>query len=106
MDEETHRGARACMCVTDSISNRQQGLLAGQRLPDYAGEETGCCLIGLAWPDADGRQSDADALEKTSPSVVCKQQFADCFLRPIGRERGQVKVVRNRTRKRRAIDRD
>src|SRR5262249_20436851 len=80
MDKKAHRGARACVRVTDSVRNRQQGLMAGQRFPDDAREETGCRLIGLSRPHADGRQPDADAFEKTSARVVCKQQFTDCFL--------------------------
>src|SRR5215831_8308299 len=61
VNEEAHRGARACMGVHHRFRHRQHGFEARERLADDAGEESRRRFVGLARPHHDARQADADA---------------------------------------------
>ena len=94
------------MPMPHAVLDRQHGLLAVKRLADDRGEEAGCRLVGLARPHHDGRQPDADAVEKAAAGVIGEQQLDDGLLGAVGGERREVKVVGDRFRKRRAEHRD
>src|SRR5438132_11813883 len=68
--EKADRGARARMGVHHRLRNRQHGFEARQRLADDPGEETGSRLVGLARPNHDTRQANADAVAEAAPGVV------------------------------------
>ena len=106
MDEEADRRARAGVGMAHAVGDRQHRLLAGQRLADDAGEKAGRRLVGFARPHADGRQANADAVEKAAARIVGEQQFADRLLGAVGGERRQMKIVRYRVGERRAEHRD
>ena len=106
MNEKADRRPRAGMRMTDRIGDRQDRFHTRQRLTDDAGEETRRRLVGFARAYADGRQANADALEKAAPRVIGQQQFADRLLRAVGCEWRQREIDRDRVGKRRAVDRD
>ena len=84
------------------VADRQQRLLPLQRLADDAGEEATSRSIGLARPDHDRGEADADALDEAAPGIVGQQQFADRLLRAIAGQRRDVELVGDRRRERRA----
>ena len=79
---------------------------ARERLAEDAGEEAGGRLVGLARPDADRRQANADAIEKALPGIVGKQQLADRLLRAVAGQRRREELVADGLGERRAEHRD
>ena len=96
MNEKADRRARARMRMQHAFGDRQDRLLAGERLADDAGKETRRRLVRLAGPHADRRQPDADAVEEAASRIIGEQQFADRLLRAVGGERREMKFVGDR----------
>ena len=94
------------MPVAHILRDWQDRLVSGKRLPDDIGEEAGGREIWLSRTYADGGKAQSDAIKETTPTVVCKKQFADCFLRPVAGERRVEVVVRDGLREGRAKDGD
>src|SRR6185436_14909207 len=106
MDQEPDGRAWRSEPVAHAVGDGEHRLHAGERLAQDAGKEPGGGLVRLARAHADGRQADADAVEKTAAAVVAEQQFADRFLRAVAGERRVEEFVTDRLRKRRAEYRD
>ena len=93
VDEKADGGARARNPVPHVFRHRQHRLLADERLAHDVGEEAGRRLVGLAGPDADGRQADADAVEKAAARIVGQKQLADRLLRAVAGQRRREELV-------------
>ncbi len=102
MKQEANRAARAHMPMTHRFIDRQDRFLSDQRFAENIGEETRCRLVWLAGTNADRRQANADAIQKTLAGIIREQQFADCFLRAIAGAGRQEKLVVDLFRERRA----
>src|SRR5262245_31489962 len=94
------------MPVPHRVRDRQDRFLAGERLADDAGEEARRRLVRLARAHADGRQTQADAVEDAAPAVVGEQQLADRLLRAVAGERRVQELVADRLGEGRAEHRD
>src|SRR5580693_9114259 len=106
MNEEADRSTRAGVPMHNAVLNRQHGLLPGKRLADDRGEKSRSRLVRLARPDIDGRQPDTDAIQKTAPAIVGKQQLDHRLLGAVRRQRRVMEFVRDGLGKRRAEYRD
>ena len=106
VDQEADRRARRGMPVADVLGYRQHRFLAGERLAQDVGEESGRRLVGQAGADADGRQPDADAVHETAARIVGQQQFADRLLGAVAEQRRVEELVADGVGKRRAEHRD
>ncbi len=106
VNQEADRRARRGVPVADVLGHRQHRFLAGERLAQDVGEESGSRLVGKAGTDADGRQADADAVHEAAARIVGQQQLADRLLGAVAQERRMEEFVADRFRKRRAEHRD
>src|SRR5258706_1961137 len=82
---------------------RQHRLLAGERLADDAGEESGGGEVRLARPDANRRRADTDAVAEALAAEVGEQQLADRLLRAVAGERRVEDLVAYCLREKRAL---
>ena len=91
--EKLHRRAGRSVPVAHVVADGQDRLLARQRLPDDPGKKSGSRLVRRAGPHADGREPEADPVEKAAPRIVGQQQLANRLLRSVARQRRRREVV-------------
>src|ERR1700722_9518652 len=104
--QELDRGSRRGVPMTDVLADRQDCLLARQRLADDAGKEPGSGLVGQARANADRGQAEPNAIKEAAPRVISEPKLADRLLRSVASQRSGEKLVADLVGKRRAIDRD
>ena len=92
--------------MPDIIRHRQDCRFALQWFANNSRKKTGRSLIRFPWPNANRRESDADAIEETATGEVGKQEFSNRFLRAVRSQRRQCEIFRDYLRKRSAEDRD
>src|ERR1700722_19748023 len=104
--QEPDRRAGRGVPMPDVLTDRQDRLLAGERLADDAREKSGSCFVWQARADADGGQAQANAVEESLPRIVCEQKLTDRLLGSVAGQGSGEKLVTDLVGKGRAIDRD
>src|SRR5215475_7615277 len=106
MNQKPHRRPWTGVPMQHALLDREDRLHPCQWLTNDRRKEARCGLVGLAWPNNNAWQANANAVEHAATRVVSDQQFADCLLCSVRCQRREMKFVGDRIRIRRAEHRD